>query len=39
MMIFHIRPIAKQRLIEKAGAITSEELQQALDTLKDLTTL
>jgi mRNA interferase MazF len=39
MMIFHIRSIAKQRLMEKAGAITSEELQRALDTLNDLTTL
>ena len=39
MMMFHIRSIAKERLIEKVGEITSSELQRALETLKDLTAM
>jgi mRNA interferase MazF len=39
MMIFHIRSIAKGRLIEKIGEISKAEVKQALETLKDLMTL
>ena len=39
LMVFHIRSISKDRLIEKIGEITQEELQTALATLQDITTL
>lgn len=39
LMVFHIRSISKDRLIEKIGEISSKELTQALATLKDITTL
>lgn len=39
ILIFHLRSISKERLIEKVGEITKGELLQALETLKDLTTL
>jgi mRNA interferase MazF len=38
MMVFHIRSISKQRLIQKIGNITDEELKLALTTLKEITT-
>ncbi len=39
MMVFHIRSISKERLIEKIGKISDKELQMALATLKDIITL
>ena len=39
VLVFHIRSISKDRLIEKIGEIEKSELNQALETLKDLTTL
>ena len=39
LMVFHIRSISKDRLIEKIGDIQEEELKEALATLKDITTL
>jgi len=39
LLVFHIRSISKERLIEKIGEISTEELAQALATLKDITTL
>ncbi|MFD2202369.1 type II toxin-antitoxin system PemK/MazF family toxin [Shivajiella indica] len=39
MMIFHIRSISKERLVEKIGEISKAELQLALGTLQDITTL
>lgn len=39
MMIFHIRSIAKERLVEKIGEISEGEVKQALETLQDLMTL
>lgn len=39
LMVFHIRSISKDRLIEKIGEITKEELRIALATLNDITTL
>lgn len=39
LMVFHIRSISKDRLIEKIGEITKEELLTALATLNDITTL
>lgn len=39
LMIFHVRSISKDRLIEKVGNISDQELRQALETLQDLTTL
>mgnify|MGYP005748121581 CR=1 FL=1 len=39
LMIFHIRSIAKDRLIEKLGEIEKQDLTMALETLNDLTTL
>ena len=39
LMVFHIRSISKDRLIEKVGDIREEELKEALATLKDITTL
>jgi mRNA interferase MazF len=39
LMVFHIRSISKDRLIEKIGEATKEELRTALATLNDITTL
>lgn len=39
LMVFHIRSISKDRLIEKVGEISREELRMALATLNDITTL
>lgn len=39
ILVFHIRSVSKDRLIEKIGEIQKSELNQALETLKDLTTL
>ncbi|GAB2606308.1 type II toxin-antitoxin system PemK/MazF family toxin [Belliella aquatica] len=39
MMVFHIRSISKERLVEKIGRISDKELQMALTTLGDITTL
>lgn len=39
LMVFHIRSISKNRLIEKIGEVRKEELKMALETLQDLTTL
>jgi len=39
LMMFHIRSIAKERLVEKIGEISEAELKQALETLQDITTL
>ena len=39
LMVFHIRSVSKDRLIEKIGEIKDEELREALATLKDITTL
>lgn len=39
LMVFHIRSISKDRLIEKVGEITKDELRTALATLNDITTL
>ncbi|WP_026966358.1 type II toxin-antitoxin system PemK/MazF family toxin [Algoriphagus terrigena] len=39
LMVFHIRSISKDRLIEKVGDIREAELKEALATLKDITTL
>lgn len=39
ILVFHIRSVSKDRLIEKIGEIQKSELDQALETLKDLTTL
>ncbi|SEF76988.1 type II toxin-antitoxin system PemK/MazF family toxin [Algoriphagus boritolerans] len=39
LMVFHIRSISKDRLIEKIGEITKDELRMALATLNDITTL
>ncbi len=39
LMVFHIRSLSKNRLIEKMGEISNEELTMALNTLKDITTL
>lgn len=39
VLVFHLRSISKDRLVEKIGEITKTELTQALETLKDLTTL
>ncbi|RZS94758.1 type II toxin-antitoxin system PemK/MazF family toxin [Cecembia calidifontis] len=39
MMVFHIRSIAKERLVEKIGEISADELKQVLGTLQDITTL
>jgi len=38
MLVFHIRSISKERLVEKIGEISKEELDYTLSTLKDLTT-
>ncbi|MEB2780154.1 type II toxin-antitoxin system PemK/MazF family toxin [Algoriphagus sp. C2-6-M1] len=39
LMVFHIRSISKDRLIEKIGEISNNELKMALATLTDITTL
>lgn len=39
LMVFHIRSISKDRLIEKIGAISNEELSTARVTLTDITTM
>lgn len=39
LMVFHIRSISKDRLIEKIGEVSKEELKTALATLNDITTL
>ena len=39
MMVFHIRSISKECLMEKIGSVTNAELQMALETLGDITTL
>jgi mRNA interferase MazF len=39
LMVFHIRSISKDRLIEKIGDISKEDLRTALATLNDITTL
>lgn len=39
LMIFHIRSISKDRMIEKIGELSNEELKRALETLTDITTL
>lgn len=39
LIVFHIRSISKDRLIEKIGGISNPELTIALDTLRDSTTL
>lgn len=39
LMVFHIRSLSKERLIEKVGEVTKAELAEALATLKDITTL
>jgi mRNA interferase MazF len=39
MMVFHIRSISKERLVEKIGEISVEEVKLALETLNDLVTL
>lgn len=39
LIVFHIRSISKDRLIEKIGEISREELRMALATLNDITTL
>lgn len=38
LMVFHIRSISKDRLIEKIGKVSKVDLDEALDTLKDITT-
>ncbi|GAB3229833.1 type II toxin-antitoxin system PemK/MazF family toxin [Algoriphagus aestuariicola] len=39
LLVFHVRSVSKQRLIEKIGEVEKEELNMALGTLNDLTTL
>lgn len=39
LMVFQIRSISKDRLIERIGEISKEELRTALATLNDITTL
>ena len=36
LLVFHIRSISKDRLIEKAGDVDKAELTQAIHTLNDL---
>lgn len=38
ILIFHIRSVSKDRLIEKAGVIEKSELSQAMKTLNDIMT-
>lgn len=39
LMVFHIRSVSKDRLIEKIGELKEAELREALTTLTDITTL
>ena len=39
MMVFHIRSISKERLVEKIGKISEKDLQIVLATLGDIITL
>ncbi|NVJ86990.1 MAG: type II toxin-antitoxin system PemK/MazF family toxin [Algoriphagus sp.] len=39
ILIFQLRSVSKEHLIEKVGELTKVELSQALETLNDLTTL
>ncbi len=39
LMVFHIRSVSKNCLIEKIGELKEAELKQALATLTDITTL
>lgn len=39
LMVFHIRSISKDRLINRIGEVEQEELKMALATLQDITTL
>lgn len=39
MLVFHVRSISKDRLIQKLGHVPDEVLKNALATLKDITTL
>jgi mRNA interferase MazF len=36
MLIFHIRSVSKDRLVEKAGTIAPAELDRAIKTLNDI---
>lgn len=36
MLIFHIRSVSKDRLVEKMGSIGPSQLEQALKTLTDI---
>ena len=36
MLIFHIRSVSKDRLVEKFGNIESSELERAIKTLNDI---
>ncbi len=38
LLVFHIRSVSRDRLIEKAGTIENTELAQALKTLNDILT-
>jgi mRNA interferase MazF len=38
LLIFHVRSISKDRLVEKAGNIDTTELAQAIKTLNDILT-
>jgi len=39
ILVFHIRSVSKDGLIEKIGELKEAELKQALATLTDITTL
>lgn len=36
MLVFHIRSVSKDRLVEKIGSIETEELQRSIRTLNDI---
>lgn len=36
MLVFHIRSVAKDRLVEKTGNISGEEFKRAMKTLNDI---
>ena len=36
MLVFHIRSVSKDRLVEKKGNISSDELNRAIKTLNDI---
>ncbi|HYF67264.1 MAG TPA: type II toxin-antitoxin system PemK/MazF family toxin [Ohtaekwangia sp.] len=38
LLVFHIRSVSKDRLIERLGAINKAELNQAIRTLNDILT-